>query len=99
MTLEDIGLEGDALFCKTIQTSCCKPSSTSNALGNWLFPNKTKVPSSRKNTDFYRDREQMVVRLNRRRGGVDGIYRCEIHDSMNVTQTIYIGVYKMGSGE
>ena len=35
----------------------------------------------------------MMVQLNRRRGGEDGIYRCEIPDSMNVTQTIYIGVY------
>ena len=34
-----------------------------------------------------------MVALNRRRGGVEGIYCCEIPDSMNVTQTIYIGVY------
>ena len=40
----------------------------------------------------------MVV-LQRRRGGVDGIYRCEIPDSMEVTQTIYIGVYTTGDGE
>jgi len=40
-----------------------------------------------------------VVRLNRRRGGEDGIYRCEITDSMNVTQTIYIGVYTASTGE
>ena len=37
--------------------------------------------------------------MNRRRGGVDGIYRCEIPDSRNDTQTIYIGVYTAGSGE
>ena len=41
----------------------------------------------------------MVVRLNRRRGGEDGIYRCEITDSMNVDQTIYIGVYTGSTGE
>ena len=41
----------------------------------------------------------MVVKLNRRRGGEEGIYRCEIPDSMNVTQTIYIGVYTGGTGE
>ena len=34
-----------------------------------------------------------MVRLNRRRGGEEGIYRCEISDSVNVTHTIYIGVY------
>ena len=50
---------------------------------------------------FYRTRGQMVVRLNRRRGGEDGIYHCEIPDSVNViqcdsastNQTIYIEVY------
>ena len=70
-------------------------------LGNWFFPNGTRVPSrtfnvnvnSREQWDFYRTRGQMVVRLNRRRGGEEGIYRCEISDSVNVTHTIYIGVY------
>ena len=31
----------------------------------------------------------MVV-MHRRRGGVNGIYRCEIPDALGVTQTIYI---------
>ena len=35
-----------------------------------------------------------MVGLNRRRGGEEGIYRCEIPDSTNVPQTIYIGVYR-----
>ena len=34
-----------------------------------------------------------MVHLHRRRGGVEGTYRCEIPDAKNVTQTIYIGVY------
>ena len=37
--------------------------------------------------------------MHRRRGGVAGIYHCEIPDSMNVTQTIYIGVYSAGSSK
>ena len=41
----------------------------------------------------------MKVTLHRRRGGVEGIYRCEIHDSTNVIQTIYIGVYTACAGE
>ena len=35
----------------------------------------------------------MEVRLQRGRGGEEGIYHCEIPDAMNVTQTIYVGVY------
>ena len=100
VALEDIG-EGDnnSLLCVTNQTACCKPPYTDqngSAKGNWYFPNGTKVPSSSEPSDFYRTRSQMVVRLNRRRGGEDGIYHCEIPDSMDVNQNIYIGVYTAG---
>ena len=84
MTLEDIGKEDDALLCK---------ASGSNSRSNWFFPNGTRVPSHGNKWDFYRTIGEMVVYLNRGRGGVEGIYRCEILDSMNVTLTIYIGVY------
>ena len=99
VTLEDIG-EGDvALLCKTDQRNCCTPAHIGmpDVYGNWLFPNETRVPSETTGNgtqwDFYRTRGQSVVRLNRRRGGEDGIYRCEIPDTANVIQTIYIGVY------
>ena len=100
MTLEDIGQGDDALDCRTNQSACCKRPYTGNgsSSGNWFFPNGTKVPGSGKMWNFYRDRGQMVVFLNRRRGGVEGIYRCEIPDLMNVTQTIYIGVYTTSAG-
>ena len=101
MTQEDIGEREMSLLCVTTLTGCCGTSYTVTglALGQWYFPNGTRVPSSGKQWDFYRDRGQMVVRLNRRRGGMDGIYHCEIPDSMNVTQTIYIGVYTGETGE
>ena len=78
VALEDIG-EGDnnSLLCVTNQTACCKPPYTDqngSAKGNWYFPNGTKVLSSSEPLDFYRTRGQMVVHLNRRRGGEDGIY-------------------------
>ena len=99
MTLEDIGEDDDALLCITNLTTCCKPPYPMSGTGNWFFPNGSRVPSSGKQWDFHRTRGQMVVRLNRRRGGEHGIYRCEIPDSANVNQTIYIGVYTAGSGE
>ena len=103
VTLEDIGEGYDALLCITNQTACCRPPYTSemgpSALGNWFFPNGTRVPSSGSKWDFYRTRGQTVVRMNRRRSGVEGIYRCEIPDTMNVTQSIYIGVYSASTGE
>ena len=92
MVLEDIGEGDDALLCVTNLHNCCR-APYSNAIGNWFFPNGSRVPSSGNNRDFYRTRGSMVVKLHRRRGGVEGIYRCEIPETMNVIQTIYIGVY------
>ena len=100
--LEDIGEGGDALLCKTDLTACCRSSDTGSnmsVLGNWFFPNGTRVPSSGNNWDFHRTRGQMMVHLQRRRGGAEGIYHCVIPDTMNVTQTIYIGVYSASTGE
>ena len=105
MTLEDIGEWANALLCVTDLTTCCHPSYSGEmgaVIGNWFFPNGTKVPSTFKDNtqwDFYRTRGQMVVLMRRRRGGVNGIYRCVILDAMNVTQTIYIGVYTESTGE
>ena len=101
MTLENIGEGDDALLCMTNRSEM----NSSIAIGEWFFPNGTKVPgevvneTSGEKWDFYRSRGQMVVRMHRRRGGEEGIYRCEIPDAMNVTQTIYIGVYSISTGE
>ena len=99
MTLEDIGDGVDALLCITNLTSCCRGTDGLNVLGQWFFPNGTGVFSYNISSDLYRDRGQMVVRMKRRRGGVDGIYYCAIHGSLDVNQTIYIGVYNISTGE
>ena len=93
MALEDIGEDDTALLCMTNLTACCIPP-YETGLGNWFFPNGTRVPSRGIQWNFYRGRGQMVEGLNRRRGGVEGIYRCKLNDSTNVNQTIYIGVYR-----
>ena len=101
MILEDIGGgNDDALLCVTNYTACCRPNGTGwPAVGNWFFPNGTRVLSVGEQWDFYRTRGQMVVRMHRRRDGVEGIYHCKIPDTMNVIQTIYIGVYSVSTGE
>ena len=97
MTLEDIGVGDNALLCVTDETACCRPPYTNSigqsAFGNWFFPNGSRVPSPGIQRDFIRSRGQSVVRLHRVGGGVSGVYLCIIPDSMNVDQTIYIGVY------
>ena len=69
------------------------------ALGNWFFPNGTRVQSSGVKWDIHRTRGQMVVLLHRRKGGAEGIYMCTIPDTYGVFQTIYIGVYSSSTGE
>ena len=96
VNLEDIGIEDKALLCKTGLNFCCNHSIS---LRNWFYPNGTRVPSQKINWDFYRGRGSMVVRMNHKEGGVDGIYHCKIPDAMNVSQTIYIGVYNTSSSE
>ena len=99
VTLEDIS-EGDgALLCLTDQIACCRPPYALLSLGNWFFPNGTRVQSSSALWDIHRTRGQMLLRLQRRRGGVTGIYSCVIPDATNVTKTIYIGVYTANTGE
>ena len=97
MTLEDIGGGDSALLCLTDLTACCRRPYTDGrnrtALGNWFFPNGSRVLSSGNQQDFHRTRGQMRLSLNRRRGGDEGVYRCVVSDAMNVTQTVYIGLY------
>ena len=101
ITLEDIGEGSQALLCITDQRNCCRNADSSMGVvfGNWFFPNETRVPSGDLNWNFYRTRGPSVVRLQRRRGGAEGLYRCEIPDTLNITQSIYIGVYNESNGE
>ena len=107
VTLEDIGEREDSLLCITDITDCCRPPYTdnnnNNAIGNWFFPNETRVPGGGRQWDFHRTRGWRAVRLLRRRGGEEGIYRCVIpvpqSDAEDVTQTIYIGVYTANTGK
>ena len=103
VSLKDIGEGDEALNCMTDQPACCRPPYTNGSgqqvLGNWFFPNGSRVPNSGEQSNFHRTRSQSVVRLHRRRGGEDGIYSCVVPDATNVTQTLYIGVYTASTGE
>ena len=103
VTLTGIGENNAFLLCLTNFSACCGPLTSENGStkGNWFLPNGSRVFSrnSDKQSDFYRTRGEMEIRMHRRRGGEDGIYHCEIPDSMNVIQTIYIGLYAENSGE
>ena len=99
VNLEDIGEGDDAMFCLTDQPACCRPPHGGNAIGNWFFPNGSRVPSSGSQWDFHRTRGRMVVLLHRRRGGEAGVHSCVVPDELNITQSIYIGIYITDTGE
>ena len=104
--LEDIGESDAALLCTTDLVACCRRYDTGyySPLGNWFFPNRTALPNMIIDAqglmwEFYRNRGQSVVRMNRRRGGVNGIYRCAIPDQSGNTQSLYVGVYTRNTGK
>ena len=103
MTLQDIGQGDGALLCITNLTACCRrPYSDpigKQAVGIWYFPNGTSVVSSGNQWDFHRTRGQMVLRMQRRRGGEDGIYHCVIPVTGSIYHTVYIGVYTASTGK
>ena len=99
--LEDIGEWDDALLCMTDNRNCCAYAQSPGGvvLGDWYYPNGTRVVNRGLQWNFYRNRDQSVVRLNRRRGGVNGIYRCEIPDQSGNTQSLHVGVYTRNAGK
>ena len=108
--LNNIGESPNSLLCLTDNTACCARAQTPGlaVLGEWYYPNGTGVPNSivaeppgqpRLLWEFYRNRGPSVVRMHRRRGGVPGIYHCEIPDAAGVNQTMYIGLYTADTGE
>ena len=80
---------------------CCARAQSPGlaVLGDWYYPNDTGVPNNGDGWEFYRNRGPSVVRLNRRRDEVTGIYRCEIPDAAGVNQTMFIGVYTADTGK
>ena len=104
--LDSIGESSNSLLCLTDNRMCCARAQVPGRgiLGDWYFPNGEAVPNSIINPsnimpDIYRNRGQSVVRLNRRKGGVPGIYRCGIPDTAGVNQAMFIGVYTASTGE
>ena len=106
LLLEDIGEGDNALLCVTNNTACCSHAQVPGRgiLGVWYYPNGTLLPNMIINNqslrwDFYRNRGPSVVRMHRRRGGVIGIYRCEIPDANGVYHHVYVGLYTNDTGE
>jgi hypothetical protein len=92
VSISDIGEGDEALLCKTDKVECC--GTIPNRFGEFYYPNGVGVPIRNQQQGFYRNRGEKQVRLNRRRGIVSptGVYRCEIPDSNNVMQKLFVNI-------
>ena len=99
--LDSIGESPNSLLCLTENRMCCARTQSPGGgiLGDWYYPNGTGVANNGLQWEFYRNRGQSVIRMNRRRGGVNGIYRCEIPDQNRNNQSLYVGVYTRNAGK
>ena len=102
VVLQNIG-EGDAgaLLCTTDRIACC--ADRPNRTGEWFYPDGMMVPTDGVGDPYYRNRGDMLIRLNRRskQGLLEtytGVYCCEIPDQNNVEQTLCVGAYLTESG-
>ena len=93
----------NALVCHTDDSTCCRgvddpPYGVGR--GEWYLPDETVgIPSPVNTTaNFYRSRDLMVLRLNRRNYAnttPTGVYRCEIPTTSGLVNKS-IGVYDTG---
>ena len=95
VSITDIGDGEDALLCHTDNTQCCRVRDNLPdrvAFGLWFFPNGDEVGND--DGDFFRNRGESIVRLNRRNNAHSptGRYRCEIPDASSEEQTLYVDV-------
>ena len=99
VTITDIG-EGDmSLYCITLRNECCR-SSDGGERGDWFLPGRDGAVEDTSSTDFIRRREPRAAVLDRRNNAVApiGLYRCEVPDADNTTQSLYIGLYTNDRG-
>ena len=96
-SLGDINATSSApLLCITPLEPCCD----TNRMGNWFSPESGDTPLGTSGTNatelFQSWGDDQSVQLNRGSGVAtieSGLYRCEVPDSDNNTQTLYVGVY------
>ena len=102
VTITDIGVGDNALFCLSDSSSCCR-SSDGIGSGDWLFPGKSSTVDGSGDTsfaDFSTGRRASAVLLNRRNNTIEpeGLYRCDVIDARHTLQSLYIGIYTMNRG-
>ena len=94
--MQDVGEMDNALFCVSENnTQCC------NTMGEFYYPNCTRVLSRRNGHEFWRNRgrgsSQPFIRLNLRLDREiygEGVYKCEIPYPNDIKHKLYIAIGK-----
>ena len=103
VTLTDIGEDRAALFCLTDRANCCRGSGTgARGRGIWVLPGGSSVIglSGVRAGIFYRSRRASAVLLHRDSAtlGPSGLFTCNIPDSANHSQQVFVGIYPPDAG-
>ena len=94
VTISEVGENSDAFFCFSSTNSCCRKIGDNAVMGNWYYPNNTRV-GSRGTGSIYRNRGPKTILLHRVDGTeVFGLFRCELPDIM-----AYFGIYPQHIGK
>ena len=96
IAITEVGEGGNPLQCRTDLTICCTNTPPEMLLGEWRYPNNSRVRFRDSGDDIYRTRGSMVVSLHRRNGATQptGLYCCEVptaaHPNTNASACIYL---------
>ena len=105
-TSSDIS-EAFPLQCVTDKVDCCRNNGINTVtIGNWFYPNRTRVQSgSMLGYGLFRSRSDSVVLLHHRENSPafdGGIFECEVQNSTQSGDErvyLYAGIYPPGEGQ
>ena len=103
VTLTDIGQERAALFCLTDHAACCRESDTGITHRSiWLLPGGSPVVGKSDTVDgmFFGSSGASAVLLHRDSGTLrpSGVFTCDIPDSADLPQQVFVGIYPPDAG-
>jgi hypothetical protein len=83
--------------CRTQLRNCC--TTTLGELGDWFFPNGSRLLFRQSNNDIYQSRGIQRVNLHRKRGtSPTGIYCCHIPYKFSAKERLCVGLYNSYRG-
>ena len=98
VNIEEVGEGSHALACQTDKRPCC---GTPYRIGEWYYPNGSRVPIEGEGALFYRNRSDeglvLLHRRNRETASSTGLFCCVLPDASYVFYTLCIGLLPIGN--